>query len=334
LESPAYEYGPEIPRELADICRKAMAAAPSERYQSAADFRYALADFIKHRRARNLVREAAVRLAKLGELIDDGDDPRKIYDVFAEARFGFRQALSSWAASHEALFGLEQTLERMIRFEISKESPDAAASYLASLPRRRPDLEVKIAALSEHLAARKRQDEELKRLGREADAGRGRRQRSLLMGALAVLFLFIGGVFGLLTKLGVHTFGFGEVLIALGGIFAVFTALGLRGRVMVSNKINRRMFLGALGTNLCAISLVVMCWFLGIELAVALSLQLVLLSAVSLQFAMIADWRLVRSSVSFFAGFLLVPLLPDWTLELYGVTNFVGFGLASLLWRR
>lgn len=334
FESPAADYGPEVPRELADICHRAMAPEPAERYQSAADFRHALASFIEHRSARNLVREAASRLARLGELIDAEDEPRKIYDTFAEARFGFQQALSSWGGSKDARRGLELTLERMIRFEISRGAPDAAAAYLASLPSMRPDLEAEIQELIARQAEQQQADEELKKRGREADAGRGKRQRAWLMTTLAVLLLALGGSFGLLTKLGVHAFGYTEVLAALGGILAVFTAVGLKGRVMASNKINRRMFLGALGTNLCIISLVVMCWFLGLELYVALSLQLLLLAAVSLQFAMMADWRLIRCSASFFAGFLLVPLLSEWALELYGVCNLFGFGLAALIWRR
>ncbi len=44
---PVREYGPEIPRELADIVERSMARSRSARYQSALEFRDALIEFLK-----------------------------------------------------------------------------------------------------------------------------------------------------------------------------------------------------------------------------------------------------------------------------------------------
>jgi serine/threonine-protein kinase len=90
------------PPELAEICRRAMARDPSERFTSAEQLRAALQGFLRHRGSIRLTEQAETRLAELERvLVKPGDvereegTPRR-EELFAQVRFGFEQALASW----------------------------------------------------------------------------------------------------------------------------------------------------------------------------------------------------------------------------------------------
>jgi len=140
IESAPPVYGPEVPAELAGIARRAMAAAPKDRYPTAAAFQEALKAHLKHRESIQLElagREQFLRAAKTAK---DGDETKtalervpahllpKVYADLAEAIASYRQALVLWPGNEEAKQG-----ERLARIGMARAALEAGDLGLAEV---------------------------------------------------------------------------------------------------------------------------------------------------------------------------------------------------------
>jgi serine/threonine-protein kinase len=174
------EYDLSVPAPLVDICQRAMAADPSERFATAEAFRHALVDFKRHREALALADEASQRLSALQEMVEGGgeqdagdSDARdldigserrseaQIYKLFGECRFGFEQALRVEESNAMAAKGLQTALEMMAERELSRGAFQAASLLIADFPQPRPDFERRLDALGDHLETREQEFESL-----------------------------------------------------------------------------------------------------------------------------------------------------------------------------
>ncbi|MGE0711732.1 MAG: WD40 repeat domain-containing serine/threonine protein kinase [Planctomycetota bacterium] len=114
LKSDPPRFGPEVPEELATICRRAMAKEPSERYASALELRDALQGFLKHRESLVVTDAASALLARCGAGAPDqarmgqermGQERSQLYTDLGEAIAGFGQALVLWGENEAAARG-------------------------------------------------------------------------------------------------------------------------------------------------------------------------------------------------------------------------------------
>jgi serine/threonine protein kinase len=67
-------FGPEVPRDLAAICERAMQRAREDRYTSAQEVRTAISDFLTHRGSNALAEEASARKAELFACLEGAPD--------------------------------------------------------------------------------------------------------------------------------------------------------------------------------------------------------------------------------------------------------------------
>lgn len=106
------EYDTSVPAALAAIANKATAASPNDRYQDAAEFRQALAGYLRHKSSLELAASALPRLERLREHTateaGGAKEQREIEQCVAEARFALRQALEQWKDNDEAKARLEE----------------------------------------------------------------------------------------------------------------------------------------------------------------------------------------------------------------------------------
>ncbi len=188
----------DVPAPLAAITRRAMSAAPEERYASAEALRLAIEEYIRHRGAASLAAHAERSLAELRELVApthdedvaDEDHPRRdesrIHGLFGECRFGFDRALAEWPESQVALKGRMTAYLLMIEHELRARRPGAAAALLDELDVPPPALVDRVEALRRalaHDAAR------LELLEREVDVNAhvGTRQRVFIFSCVFLL---------------------------------------------------------------------------------------------------------------------------------------------------
>jgi serine/threonine-protein kinase len=244
LEMPA-----SMPGEIAEICRRAMAPDPNDRYASAEDFRKALSDYLEHRESMHLARRAQRRLTELMEEIREArsgeSDRASVEHLFGECRFGFRAALDTWAENEVALGGLRLAIKSMADYEIGEGNIRAARALVNELSDAPEDLRRKLAELERTVAEHAARHEQLEAFGREHDPTIGSRTRTfvaIVMGAIwttaPAVTHFVLRARNLKPKpeIAVYT---------VGGSFIVLCALGYWAReTLMKTALNRR--IGAL----------------------------------------------------------------------------------------
>ena len=117
--SPPFDYGKEVPGELAALANRACHVDPGQRPPTAQVFRDELSRYLRHRDARALGTQAINRVTELEALhalpAPDDEQRRRIERLLLEARFGLEQALAQYAdnaPARAALGRVEAILEQ------------------------------------------------------------------------------------------------------------------------------------------------------------------------------------------------------------------------------
>lgn len=111
MASEPFDYDDSTPVDLGALANRSCSLDPAKRPRSALEFRDALASHSEHRASARLTDEAWERLNQLQALLDGTqyrETRREADRLAAEARFGFEQALKSWANNARAEAGLSQ----------------------------------------------------------------------------------------------------------------------------------------------------------------------------------------------------------------------------------
>jgi eukaryotic-like serine/threonine-protein kinase len=183
----------DCPLELARICRTAMEAEPSARYESAEALRVALSGFVQHAGSRRLSEQALRRTEELLScLAQPAPHPRglseRIQMLFGECRFAYRQALLSWPDNELAKAGQARALEAMIEYELGQHNPRSAAALLAGLDSPDPALRVRVERAVRAAESSERRMDELERLEKQLDVETGGRQRAIWAAGLGLVW--------------------------------------------------------------------------------------------------------------------------------------------------
>src|SRR5581483_2431857 len=169
---------------LASICKRALAADPSRRFQSATALRDALKRYLQHRGSTALAQAAAERLAGLEAMpaqLSSPQDERRWYALVFECRFGFTQALKDSPDHDEARDGLRRCLEVAVRHEIARGAAAAARAFFAELDAPPGDLKTALEALEAAEAQRAEDSVHLRRITHDLDPQVSMRQRTRLI---------------------------------------------------------------------------------------------------------------------------------------------------------
>jgi serine/threonine-protein kinase len=167
------------PRELADICMKAMRKNPAERFSTALEFRDALAGYLRHRGSVQLASAAEERLLTLLATMQS-TTPDRVYPLLSECRFGFQQALREWPENEVARLGLGRCLQATASFELSRGRLDAARALVAELTEVPEALAKELAAAEKEEAAKAKERARLENLRRQHDVRLYQRERVLV----------------------------------------------------------------------------------------------------------------------------------------------------------
>lgn len=237
------EHGDDVPRELQAICRRATAAQPSDRWESAAALREAIEDFLAHRESRELTAAAEQRLALLESAMAEAEpDPVRAAALQRECRFGFEQALRGWTANEQAALGLRRTLEHALEHELRQRNATAAAAALGELDPEPEGARARLAALEAELIAERGAAAQLARMRAAFDESVGRRERSIAAWMIGACTLVIAALSMTLWSLGLIVI---DRELVLYGTFVVNGVAALAGaifwRKLTANRFNRLM---------------------------------------------------------------------------------------------
>lgn len=238
--SAPFDYGAEVPAELAALCNASCAAAPAARPSSALAFSEAIAEYSKHRGSIELAERVEKRRHELDTAVREQAPAETVRTLITETTFGFRQALEVWPGNPLALAGLQASGEAAVAFEVEQRNVAGAEAALAALPAPRRELQAKVRALRDALSA---EAGELEALRGETDKVAGARSRSLIGAASS---LAAGTVALVLSWMGVAV-SYPSVLALVGGLLLVTMALfAIRRREALVNVGSRQHMVASL----------------------------------------------------------------------------------------
>ena len=182
-----FDYGDDVPEELATICNRACARDPDQRYQAASELRDAIVTFREHRAANVLSEAAEWELDRLEAALASGTTGySEVQQHFSRTRFGFEAALRVWGASPSARAGLERAVCVMIDYELELRHPEAARALLTALAIPDEPRETRCANLEAELSRERDRVRALER-DRDPQVGAPARSRALYVLSLSVL---------------------------------------------------------------------------------------------------------------------------------------------------
>jgi formylglycine-generating enzyme required for sulfatase activity/serine/threonine protein kinase len=192
LRSRTPRFGPDVPAGLQDLCARAMARSPADRFPTVAAFQQALRAFLSHRESLTISRAASATLeraiaeaeATSAEALDNAQRVR-IYSDFGEAATGFRQARVLWPESAEAAQGERRASMAAAKLALENGDLGFADVHVARLDPAAPDVAALIARIERAKVERQRAARTARRLRRGLAAAVGAVVVSLSVGLLA-----------------------------------------------------------------------------------------------------------------------------------------------------
>ncbi len=178
--------------DLANVCRRALAPEPADRYSCVAALRTALQTWLDRRSSEHLTEQASEQLAKLVSYLKAPPDDtrthrRQVYRQFGACRFAFQHALQIWPDNEVARDGLERALTAAANYEIDTGNQQSAEALIEELEQPSPQLIARFDELCALAEADKERRLALEALEADQDQSRGRRAR--LMVAFPLLLL-------------------------------------------------------------------------------------------------------------------------------------------------
>jgi len=305
----------DAPTELAEICRRAMAVAPEDRFETVDAMQHAISEFINHRGSTRLSGHALDRLTELeselaGAHEADEDKRQRIYHLFGECRFGFREAIIAWPGNEDAKSGRRRALCGMAEYELSHGDPRAARTLVREIDEPPAELANRIDEALDALDRDKERIEQLEKLGKDLDPMIGRRTRLAIGPGFAMTSLVATAV-PLFFDQNFYVDSHGHIVTAVGGLVVLFTAAGVWARdSMMKTRLNRGVYSSLLMCLIAELILEVALMFKDIPAANTLFVH-PLMWAVTAGFASIAfDRRLVPTAMAFLAACLLTVASP------------------------
>ena len=318
-----FTYDADTPRELGKIARRAMAREPEARFATVEELRLRLEWYLRHRGSLAISAEATRRLDDMRALVaSDGAHgaSEQLYHLFAECRFGFRQALNASSDNQAARQGLREAIAMVVRFEVARGAAEAAASALAELQNAPPEL---VASVETALRAQKQKLERLEKLDASLDPGIGRRTRVTVTTVLGIVWTAAPQIISLVDRKYPDAPYWWIYVISIA-ITAIASLVALWGRQsLTKTTVNRRLV--AAGGVMFAGQLVLQlgCRLLGISKVGVMVLHLFEWWLIVCFLALMIDRRLWVPAGGFLIAFVAACAYPAFRWNIMSGANFV-----------
>lgn len=289
--------------QLARICIRALQKDPKDRQASVAELRADILAFLRQRDSEHIFREAERALAWLREASRAKEPRQKLYDLYGECRFAFREALRTWPEHVEAKRGLRDATRTMIEHELDAKDPRVADALLADSSEDLPDLAERVRlALAEEDAERER----LAKFARDHDKSIGRRARRI--------FLICMGIAWSAGQLGERAAPITYRRFIIGSLIQL-PLLALAWTIspeLRSTLFNRRIF-GAVAVTIVAQCVLFVCGSaLSVDLAVTRLAQVGLWTVVATLLTVVLERKFWPMTVALAGAVGAITINPDW----------------------
>lgn len=320
-------YPDTVPEELVDICERALAHAPADRYTSADELKAAVEAFLSHRNSHQLVHAANERMLALTRAIQ-ADEP-DIDAHFAEARFAFMSARQIWRQNPEAQKGLQACLKQMIVYRAEHGDFRGASALLSELPEADEDLRSLVDELASRADA---QEAKLAKIAYDYDESVGIHSRQWVVASMAATFALAPFALGAMTKSPVPElfrgvtevpllFWANAVLVAFAPALVAlnyFTFTRYR-----DHKASRIFSLGMTWMYVLALAVRSSTLWSGLSLVHAAAAETAIFSSGLIMLGLAIDRRLGRPGWWYAMTGLALVLVNDYPLEIYSFGSFI-----------
>lgn len=335
LHSEPFEYGDDVPEELAELCNRATSAEPADRPETALALRQEVEHFLDHRGSIQLADEADERLELLRERVANDVPDTGILALFREIRFAYLHALRMWPGNQAAERGLQQCLELMTRRALARRDYSFASTLVAELPFPREDLDAKVEALGREVKVRERKAEQFTELQEDLDIAVGGRQRAWATAVMAVGLALSTGTAAVLRRVGRIEITHETTVTAITLIFiAMCGILFVWRRPLLATTVNRRLtgsvgmaMIGVMANRYAAYALD---W--PIEGVFVMDLMAVGLSVGVT--AVTVEMRMMWVAALMLVAMMIAALFPGYSMEIESIALLVGLGILAKLWYR
>lgn len=274
--SEPHSYPTSVPRALAEICNRACAAEPDDRFPSVDALIAEVRLYRERRVAESLAAIGESRAALLQSVIEKKAEYTEVQRIFNEARFAFDQALERWPGFTEAQAGRSRCLELMVEHELRLEHPENAAALLATMDEPSEDALARVRDLRASREEGKRRFEELER-DRDPSEGAAERTRATFVLAAGVVVLIAAFVS---LRVAAPQVVSGTLRLLLVGAVVLLVGVGIarhwRARAPM-NLINRRIVQIVIGTLIVSLANRTLGWLSGAEVETVLQTDALLL---------------------------------------------------------
>ncbi len=232
------------PEELAEVCHKAMARAPKDRYSDALQLRDALLAWRRHRGSVELARAAHQQLDELLSVLRSGSKDRVVISpLLSASRFGFEQALREWPENELAKLGLHDSIEAAARFELGQGNLEAGRALVNELRDVPGSLRQALQRAEASAAERERRDQRVASLARELDpsVSENQRRRFTIMLGIATTAIVMGANFSEPGKVVRTALGPYSSSVVMGLLALAYTVALIVGRkALLATRLNRQ----------------------------------------------------------------------------------------------
>ncbi len=330
---------------MAELCNRAMARDPAERFPDAEALRQALALYLERRASLQLAEEAEDKLIALEQRLNedasfeatqlDEQERHGLHELFGQCRFGFQQALRTWPENPVARGGLQRALRQMAEHELRAGALDAAGELIGQLDPPAPELLERLRDLRE---SRKLRDAELRRLRelqREGDLTIGSRARSVVAFCCALAVVAVPLPMAVLERLGVYQPSERpSFLFAIPFFATVLLIVFFARRRLLRNRVNRGIvgsllliILGRIGHRVLALQ-----FAMTVKQMMVLDLSVMFMATGVL--ALTVDRRIGVAAAVYLLAFYAGVLATGWAMVLISLANVVALTVIGLVWLR
>lgn len=331
-----FDYGEDVPDELAAIANKACHLEPDQRFESATDFRRAIQSFRQHRDSLAVSAGADEKLEELeSRLQAPNPDPDTIHDVFGECRFGYRQAARLWPENPHAARGLQRCLKLMVHFYLGQQNAEAARSCLVDLEDPDDELRRQVDELTERLHHDRQDLARLKEMESDLDLRPFRAGRSLLT-------IVFGVIWTATTTWAVLRFAGGEIpvdeerrsfmIAGLRNLGIVLAGVFLLRKSVMANAANRQLALAIVAMVSISAILRWGSWQLETSLEMARLADSLLVVLTLCIVGVVADLRIALISVFYLALAILIVVAPGISLYFFPLAIIATMGSLAWIW--
>lgn len=330
------EYGPEVPHELGELCRRSMAPRREDRPATVREFREGIRSYLAHRASVNLCSVAAAHWRELRALLEaPAADPALAGSLQQECRIGFDLALREWPENPEARAGLADLHRTLAAHELSQGNARGARALLASVPGGDAQLEARIEAAEAAQRAAQEQARKQAEREREMDVRVSQRERTILGGFVAAL---ICGV-------ALRGWFFGAANPSVGdkhhGLLRIWSVLAVCvvGSVLVFHRRLRANEIGRIWRSavLVILALMGLTRFNGLLFRVPIAstgaTELTMFAGAVALLALGRRNRAIWGAAPFLLGAVGAWIWPERTAALFNAAGLAGVLLTTWLWR-